>query len=106
MTFAHATGVVVGLLLALISGPKAANGADVVSMRTPDGGIAPQASTGTDGTVHVIYLKPAADGRADIFYVRSDKTAEKFSPPLRVNSQPLSAMTVRHPRIAVGKAGR
>ena len=106
MTPSHATGVAVGLLLALTGGSKAANGAEVVRMRTPDGGIAPQATTGTDGTVHLIYLKPAADGRADILYVRSDQAAEKFSSPVRVNSQPLSAMTARHPRITLGKAGR
>ncbi|MBI3874697.1 MAG: hypothetical protein HY300_01745 [Verrucomicrobia bacterium] len=77
-------------------------------MRTPNGGIQPQAVMDDKGNLHLIYLKgdPKAE---DIFYVRKDAGKEAFSAPVRVNSQPGSATamgTIRGAQIALGKGGR
>src|SRR4051794_21746455 len=62
-------------------------------VRTPDGAIQPQAVIDGAGSIHVIYFKgdPAA---GDLFYVCRENTAIAFSPPIRVNSQPGSAIAV------------
>jgi hypothetical protein len=77
-------------------------------VRTPGGGIQPQVSVGKDGVVHLIYFKgkPSA---GDIFYVKKAAGEKEFSSPLRVNSQPGSAIaagSVRGAHIAVGRDGR
>ena len=75
-------------------------------MRTPGGGIAPQAAVDGDGVVHLVFFKAADAGSGDLFYVRSRDGGATFSAPLRVNSQPGSAMAARHPRLALGRGGR
>ncbi len=75
--------------------------------RVPDSGIQPQAVTGADGTVHLVYFRgdPSA---GDLYYVRS-ADGSTFSSPIRVNSLPGSAIAVgniRGARLAVGRAGR
>ncbi len=75
--------------------------------RTPDGGIQPQAMVGADGTVHLIYYKGSPPS-GDLFYTRR-RPGGGFSPPLRVNSQPGSAIaagTIRGGQLALGKEGR
>ncbi|MGH9800620.1 MAG: sialidase family protein [Blastocatellia bacterium] len=76
-------------------------------VRTPNDGIQPQAVMDERGALHLIYLagEPAA---SDVFYVRR-LPGQKFSTPLRVNSQPGSAIatgTIRGAQIALGKNGR
>ena len=76
-------------------------------LRTPHGGIQPQAAVDAAGTLHLIYFKgePAA---GDIYYVRREAGEDKFSPPIRVNSHPHSAVamgTIRGAQLAIGKAG-
>jgi hypothetical protein len=106
----------VGALLASVSGvplgradeprPKATAG-KVTLLRVPNGGIQPQTAVDGKGVVHLIYYAGDARG-GDIFYVRSDD-GDLFSRPLRVNSQPGSAIAagnVRGAHIAVGKNGR
>ena len=82
--------------------------APVTLLKTPNGGIQPQAVMDSKGALHLIYFKgkPLA---GDIFYVRSTDRGKTFSPPLRVNSQPNSAIamgTIRGAQIAVGKDNR
>src|SRR3954453_22125208 len=77
-------------------------------VRTPTHGLQPQAVVDERGTLHLIYLagEPSA---SDVFYVRRDAGKKEFSPPLRVNSQPGSAIapgTIRGAQIAIGKNGR
>ena len=77
-------------------------------MRVPGGGVQPQVATDAAGVVHLIFLQgdPAA---ADIFYARLSPGQERFSSPLRVNSQAGSAIaigTIRGPQMALGKNGR
>lgn len=72
----------------------------------PDSGVQPQAISTGDAT-HLIYLTgdPKA---ADIVY-RSRVGRSDWSTPLRVNSQPGSAIamgTIRGPQLAIGRSGR
>src|SRR5947209_20326242 len=79
---------------------------DVV--KTPAGGIQPQAVVDEQGVVHLIYFK-GEPGWGDLFYVRRDPDTKRFSEPLRVNSQPGSGIatgTIRGGQLALGKGGR
>ena len=97
------------LYLCIALAPAATGGlqaAEVELLRTPSDGIQPQAAVDGKGAVHVVYLSgdPLA---ADIYYVRLEGKA--FSKPVRVNSQPGSAIAagiVRGAHIAVGREGR
>jgi hypothetical protein len=103
----------VGLLtISLVIGLKAQShsSADklVNLLRTPNGGIQPQAVMDEQGTLHLIYFAgdPAA---GDIFYVRRQSGKDNFSSALRVNSQPGSAVaigTIRGAQLSMGKGGR
>ena len=89
-------------------GLTAAQSERVKLMRTPDGGIQPQAAVDSRGVVHLIYYKGESGG-GDIFYVCQQPGKETFSTPIQVNSQARSAMsagTIRGPQLAVGKSGR
>jgi hypothetical protein len=75
-------------------------------LRVPGGGLQPQAGIDERGTLHVVYY--AGDAHAgDLFYVRSSDRGSTFSPPIRVNSQPGSAIaagTIRGAQLAIGKS--
>ena len=75
-------------------------------VRLPERGIQPQVATDASGGVHVVYFagEPA---NGDLFYARLNNGA--FSPPIRVNSEPASAIavgTIRGARLALGRNGR
>jgi hypothetical protein len=77
-------------------------------LRVPDGGIQPQVAIDERGTLHLVYYTGDAH-HGDLFYVRSDDFGATFSPSLRVNSQPGSAVaagTIRGAQLAVGKSGQ
>jgi len=80
----------------------------VTIIKTPERGVQPEAAVDERGAIHLVYLygDPAA---ADIGYVRRDAGAESFSRPVRVNSEPGSALavgTVRGARLAIGRGGQ
>jgi hypothetical protein len=80
----------------------------VRQVRVPDRGLQPQVLVDTAGTLHLIYLgdEPAS---ANVYYVRKSAGSEKFSRPLRVNSQPGSAIaigSIRGAQLALGSANR
>jgi hypothetical protein len=81
---------------------------DVRIWRAPEGGIEPQTIVGPHRTLRLIYFTgDAAAGNVE--YVRRAAGANSFSPPLRVNRQPGSAVavgTVRGPQMALGRDGR
>lgn len=82
--------------------------AQVQLIRTPDGGLQPQAAIDGSGALHLVYFK-GDPLRGDLFYVRREAEGADFSAPIRVNSQPGSAVavgTIRGAQIAVGRAGR
>jgi hypothetical protein len=87
----------------------------VTTLRVPHGGIQPQATVDSKGTVHLVYFH--GDPRnGNLFYVRAGNLfyvratdAGKFSEPIPINSRPNSAIAVgniRGAHLAVGKNGR
>jgi len=83
--------------------PSSISGPVMVS-RTPGNGLQPQAVFDSAGTLHLIYFSGAPEG-GDIFYVRRRADEPAYSSPLRVNSQPGSAIAVgivRGAHLAVG----
>jgi len=77
-------------------------------LRTPNGGIQPQTARDAHGVLHMIYFTGDA-AAGNIEYVRRAPGAKTFSKPIRVNSQPESALavgTVRGPQMAVGPNGQ
>src|SRR5690349_1887305 len=90
------------------SGAFEAAAAEVKVLATPDGGIQRQAAIDDRGVIHLVFFKGDPAG-GDLSYSRLEPGSERFSPPVRVNSQPGSAIaigTIRGGQIAVGKAGR
>jgi hypothetical protein len=82
--------------------------ANVKVLATPEGGIQPQAAIDARGVIHLLFFKGDPAG-GDLFYGRLEPGSERFSPSVRVNSQPGSAIaigTIRGGQIAVGKGGR
>src|SRR5437773_12468425 len=80
----------------------------VVLIRVPGDGIQPEALVDGRGVLHVLYF--TGEPRAgDLLYVRSNDYGQTFSTPIRVNSQPGSAIatgTIRGGQIAIGRSGR
>lgn len=77
-------------------------------LRTPNNGIQPQTVLDRNGVLHMIYFKGDASA-GEIEYVRRQPGENDFSRPIRVNSQPASAVAigaVRGPQMAVGGNGR
>ena len=86
---------------------RAGQSGKITIIKTPEGGVQPQAVMDEAGIIHVVYLygDPAT---ANIGYVRKEPGAENFSKPIRVNSEPASAIalgTVRGARLALGRTG-
>jgi hypothetical protein len=104
-------GLAIGVLAVVTTGAgtsRAAAPPSVDVQRVPHGGIQPEVATGRDGVIHLVYFTgtPAA---GDLLYVSSADGGRTFSGPLRVNSQPGSAIatgTIRGAQIAVGSDGR
>jgi|GEM_PF-4700500 len=81
----------------------------VTLLRTPNGGIQPQALVDTKGTLHLIYFKGDNPGAGDLFYVHRQAAEERFSEPIRINSRSASACavgSVRGGQMALGKGDR
>ncbi len=98
------------LSLALPLGVRRADAgqAGVNLVRTPGGGIQPQALVDGKGALHLIYFF-GEPGGGDVYYVRQAAGASQFSKPIRVNSVPgsvIAAGSVRGAHLAVGKGGR
>ena len=78
-----------------------------VVIATPDGGIERQVVADENGILHLIYFKGDPAG-GDLFYARSKPGTIDFSKPIRVNSQPGSAVaigTIRGGQLALGRGG-
>ena len=77
-------------------------------LRVPDGGLQPQAMLDDRGVLHLIYFS-GDPAKGDVFYAQSANNGAAFSSPLRVNTQPGSAIalgTIRGAQLAIGKSGR
>jgi hypothetical protein len=100
--------LVVTLLSTFLSEGACADGPRVALLKTPDAGIQPQALVDAKGVLHLIYYK-GDPGAGDLFYVKRLPGKAEFSPPIRINSQPGSAIaagTIRGGQLALGKDGR
>jgi hypothetical protein len=91
----------------LAAGPDEGPGR-VELLKTPDGGIQPQAVIDAKGTVHLVYFRgdPSA---GDLSYTRLEPGKGGFASPIRVNSHPGSAIavgTIRGAHLALGRGGR
>ncbi len=88
--------------------PTAAAAPRVDIWQVPDDGIQPQALMDAAGTLHLLYFKGAPEA-GDLFYVVRRPGDDHFSSPVRVNSQPGSALakgSVRGGQLALGAAGQ
>ncbi|MBI3471737.1 MAG: hypothetical protein HY013_10300 [Candidatus Solibacter usitatus] len=77
-------------------------------LRVPHSGIQPQVALDPNGVVHLVYFSGEAR-HGDLYYARSTNGGATFSPALRVNSQPGSAIaigTIRGAHLAVGRSSR
>lgn len=96
------------VVLGALTVSDSANPGRVTLLRVPNGGIQPQAVAGRDDAIHLLYFAGKAMA-GDLFYCRADSKSLKFSSPIRVNSQPGSAVavgTIRGGQLALGKNGR
>ena len=76
-------------------------------LSVPDHGIQPQVAIAGNG-LHLIYFT-GEPKHGDIHYVNSQNAGHTFSAPLRVNSQPASAIaigTIRGAQLSLGKDNR
>src|SRR5438552_14711970 len=83
-----------GTVAALGIGRAAGNRATLITViDTPNGGIQPQAVAGSDGSLHLLYFKGLPQ-TGDLYYVKAPADSRRFSAPIRVNSQPGSAVAM------------
>ena len=85
-----------------------ARAAEVAVIRVPPGGFKASAAVDATGALHLAYFSGPTTG-GDVFYVTSRDGGATFSPPLRVNSQPGSALggsSARGPHLALGRERR
>lgn len=96
------------LICFVCHGTATAGSGRVTLVRTPHGGIQPQALADAKGVVHLIYYK-GSPGNGDIFYVRQQPGQSGFSEPIQVNTRSGSAIaagTIRGAQLAIGRNGR
>jgi hypothetical protein len=76
--------------------------------RLPTGGVQPQALTGPDGTLHLVWFT-GAPAAGNLLYAKRGPADPAFSAPLRVNSQDGVAVamgTIRGAQLALGRGSR
>ena len=80
----------------------------ITVLKTPNGGVQPQAVVDDKDNLHLIYFSGDAMG-GNLFYVSRLAGKEEFSKPIQVNSvqgSAVSAGTIRGGQIALGKNNR
>src|SRR5262249_10302353 len=93
---------------AALSGFSAEKDSRIRFCRVPQDGIQPQVALDRRGILHLVYYTGDAH-HGNLFYVHSKDLGSTFSPSLRVNSQPGSAVaagTIRGAQIVLGKNDR
>ncbi|MDR3639499.1 MAG: hypothetical protein P4L84_37205 [Isosphaeraceae bacterium] len=94
--------------LALTASATHAGDGRITLLKTPDGGIQPQAAIEASGTIHLISFR-GDPYRGDLYYTTLKPDAGTFAASLRVNSQPgtaVAAGTIRGGQLVLGKGGR
>jgi hypothetical protein len=109
MRLAAHFGAIVVLLLLVGGAPVPASAPAAVRLvRVPHGGLQPDVVLDAARTLHLLYFTGQASA-GDLMYVRSTDEGATFTPPVRVNSQPGSAIatgTIRGGQLAIGRNGR
>jgi len=104
----HVRKILIGcvILCAVTSLANAEINFDLI--QTPNGGIQPRAVLDEQGTIHLIYYKPA--GRmGNLFYVTRSSTASTWTDPVNVNTEPGNVVpngSIGVAHMALGKKGR
>lgn len=97
------------VLTVSVAAQSGQNANDKVNLlRVPNSGLQPQAAMDEPGALHLIYFL-GEPGGGDIYYVRRDAGRQEFTVPLRVNSEPNTAVatgTIRGAHLAIGRNGR
>ena len=100
--------ILTGTILASGTAGAAERAPRVTTLRTPEGGIQPQATAGRDGTLHLIYY--LGDPRhGNLYYATLAPKGDDFSQPLPVNRHADSAVAignVRGAHLALGREDR
>ena len=93
----------------LVASACAEDSPEIRVKRVLDQGLQPQAVTGPDGAVHLIYFSGEPTS-GNILYRRLDRSkGDEWTSPIRVNSQEGSAValgTIRGANIAIGRANQ
>ena len=95
-------------VIAFSASPEQASDVNISLVRVPNGGIQPQAILDPAGTLHLLYYT-GDPAHGDLFYMKSSDAGRTWSSPLRVNSQPGTAMaigTIRGGQMAMARNGR
>jgi hypothetical protein len=95
-------------IIALLLLAAAIPAAEVTTVRTPEGGIQPQAAAGPDGSIHLIWFH-GTENAGDIAYAVRRPGEKDFGKSIPVSSQPGTAIavgTIRGAQLALGKDGR
>jgi hypothetical protein len=83
------------------------HGGAISVIRVPNGGIQPQAVMDANGTLHLLYYA-GERMHGDLFYVKSSDAGVTWSRPLRVNSEPGTAIargSIRGGQMAIAPGG-
>jgi len=103
----HYRNFLLALLAGLLSGISDGAEPTVSLGRIPDSGLQPQIATGSKGDVHLIYFTGDPKSGDILYRKKLNGEVAQWSQPLRVNSQPKSAVaigTIRGPHLALGKS--
>ena len=107
--------LILAILMLTIASVCAMASDNVEVLRTPNGGIQPQAVVDDRGTLHLVYFKAdkhthrGPKGVGNLFYVTKAQGKSEWSTPIHVNSEPGSARrnsAINHAQIAMGENGR
>ena len=96
------------LLLGLLAASPEADPPRVEVVEIPGGGVQPQAVVDSEGVIHLVFLRGAAEA-SDVYHASRKPSETTFTTPILVNSEPGTAIamgTVRGARIAIGREGR
>src|SRR5438132_12816623 len=99
--------IAAGTVAVFAASATSPRGYDISIVRVPHGGIQPEAVVDSRGALHLLYFAGDPKG-GDLFYVKSPDYGVTWSTPLRVNSDPGSAIamgTIRGGQIAIGRNG-
>lgn len=103
---------IISLLLTLTAGitgqPAQTANSKVKLLRVPNSGLQPQTVLDERGALHLIYFL-GEPGGGDIYYVWRATGKTEFTAPMRVNSEPNSAIatgTIRGAHLTIGRNGR